>query len=304
VLAVLSDEEAGGIYGARFLVENHADLFEGIEYAIGEAGGSSLYVGERRFYPIMLAEKRTCRVKATVRGPGGHGSVPVRGGAMAKLGQLLDQLDSQRLPVHITPVPRRMLESMASALGGTMGDTLEQLLDPDLTDDALDRLGDLGFYLSAMLHNTVSPTILHGSEKINVIPSEVSVELDTRLLPGYGPEDVISELRQIVGQDVDLSVVHCRPARDETDMKLFQTLADILREADPDGLPVPFLLNGATDARQFSRLGIQTYGFTPMRFPEEMARRRMAHAPNERLPVSALRFGADAIYKLLQRFGG
>jgi acetylornithine deacetylase/succinyl-diaminopimelate desuccinylase-like protein len=302
VFAAVCDEEAGQGYGAKFLVENHPGLFEGIEYAIGESGAFSWYVGGRRFYPIMLAERQRCIIKATVRGPGGHGSRPVRGGAMAKLAQLLQRLDTQGLPVHITPVPRLMLESMASALGGSMGQTLEQLLDPTLTNDTLDRLGDLRPLLYAMLHNTVSPTILHGSEKINVIPSEVSVELDSRVLPGYEPKDIIAELRQVVSEDVELVVVHCEPARCEAGMGLFDTLADILRESDPDGLPVPLLVVGGTDARQFARLGIETYGFLPTLVPEDVARLSLSHAANERVPVSALHFGTDAICKLLQRF--
>jgi acetylornithine deacetylase/succinyl-diaminopimelate desuccinylase-like protein len=104
VLAILSDEETGGDFGAKYLIEHHADLFKDIRYAIGEFGGFTFYVGNRRFYMIMVAEKQACWLKATVRGPGGHGAMPVRGGAMAKLSHLLFQLDRHRLPVHITPI--------------------------------------------------------------------------------------------------------------------------------------------------------------------------------------------------------
>jgi len=93
ILTVVGDEEAGGDFGAKFLVEEHSNLFEGINYAIGEFGGFSLHLGGRKFYPIMISEKQICWMKATVRGPGGHGSMPVRGGAMAKLSQLLNELD-------------------------------------------------------------------------------------------------------------------------------------------------------------------------------------------------------------------
>src|SRR5260370_7672725 len=106
VRAVLADEEAGGICGARWLVDAHPELFTGIRHAIGESGGVALHVGGRRFYPIMVSEKRGCQMQLTLRGPGGHGSIPARGGAMAKLGQLLSRLDGARLPAHITtPVP-------------------------------------------------------------------------------------------------------------------------------------------------------------------------------------------------------
>jgi len=304
VLAIVSDEEAGSDFGAKFLVENHSDLFDGIRYAIGEFGGFTLHVGKQRFYPIMVAEKQICWMKATLRGPGGHGSMPVRGGAMARLSRLLQQLDKRRLPVHVTPVARLMFKTMASACGGLTGLILGRVTNPVLTDSVLNLLGQRGRVFAPLLHNTVSATVLHGSDKINVIPSEVSVELDARLLPGYQPDDVIAELRQIVGDDVEFEIIRCDPSPAEPDMGLFDTLAGILREADPDGIPVPLLLSAATDARFFSRLGIQTYGFLPMLLPEDFDFSRTIHAANERIPVGSVGFGANAIYELLQRFGG
>ena len=304
VLAVLSDEESGGHFGARFLVEEHADLFDGIRYAIGEFGGFSLHLGGRRFYPIMVAEKQVCRVKAIVRGPGGHGSMPVRDGAMAGLSRLLGRLDRHRLPVHVTPVARLMIEAMAAACGGRTGFVLRRLLNPALTNGVLRLLGERGQVFDPLLHNTVSPTVLHGSDKVNVIPAEVSVELDVRLLPGYGSDDALAELRSIAGDGVEFEAARSEAAPAAPDMSLFDTLGGVLREADPEGIPVPLLLSGATDGRFFSRLGIQTYGYLPMRLPEGFDFTGTIHAANERVPVEAVRFGADAIYGLLQRFGG
>lgn len=303
VLAIVSDEEALGSYGARYLVDNHADLFDGIRYAIGEFGGFTFHMGKRRFYPIMIAEKQCCWMKATLRGPGGHGSIPVRGGAMARLARLLQRLDKRQLPVHITPAARLMVGTMASALGGLTGLILGQLTNPRLTDRLLSLLGERGRSFAPLLHNTVSPTILHGSDKVNVIPGEVSVELDGRLLPGFGPDDMMAEVRQIIGDDVDLEVTHHDPGPAAPDMGLFDTLGDILREADPGGVPVPLLISGTTDGRLFSRLGIQTYGFLPMQLPPDFGFIGTIHGADERIPVEAVSFGANAIYRLLQRFG-
>ena len=304
VLVIVSDEEAGGDFGAKYLVENHAHLLEGIRYAIGEFGGFSAYVGSRRFYPIMTAEKQMCWMKATVRGPGGHGSMPVRGGAMAKLSRFLLRLDRHRLPVHITPVARQMIKTMASAAGGLSGLILGQLVNPPLTDSVVNMLGERGRSFDPLLRNTVSPTSLHGSSKINVIPSEVSVGLDGRLVPGYQPDDIIRELHRIAGDDVEIEVVRYDPGPAEPDMGLFDLLADILRQADPAGTPVPLLLPGVTDGRFFSRLGIQTYGFLPMALPEDFDFMGTIHAADERIPVESVRFGSDAIYELLGRFRG
>jgi len=303
VLAIVSDEEAGGDYGARYLVENHADLFEGIRYAIGEAGGFSFQVAGAKVYPIMVAEKQMCWMRATVRGDGGHGSTPVHGQAMAKLARMLQVLDRRRLPVHVTEPTRQMIETIASVLPPIQRHLLRQLLNPALTNTILNLLGPLGQVLDPLLHNTVSPTILHASTKTNVIPSEVSVELDGRLLPGHPADEIISELQELLGEEVEITIIRHEPGPSEPDMGLFDTLADILREADPGGAPGPLVLAGVTDARHFSRLGIHTYGFTPMKIPPDLNVWRLAHGADERIPVDAMEFGTEAIYKLLQRFG-
>lgn len=304
VLAVLCDEEAGSDDGAKYLVEQHTDVFGGIRYALGEFGGFPLYLGGRKFYPIQVAEKQLCWLKATVRGPAGHGSIPMRGGAMAKLGHLLQHLDAHRLPVHLTLVARQMLETMSCALPPALGSVFSQLLDPARTDRVLDGLGTQGLIFDPLLHNTVNATTVRGGHKINVVPSEIEVELDGRLLPGYRPADMISELRSILGDEVELELVRHDPGPADPDMGLFETLADTLREVDPEGIPVPLLLFGVSDARFFSRLGIQTYGFIPMQLPEAFNFVQTIHAADERIPVAALEFGTNALYKVLQRFGG
>ncbi len=304
VLAVLCDEEAGGDKGAKYLVENHAHHFEGARYALGEFGGVSMYVGQKIFYPIQVAEKQMCWMKATVRGPGGHGSRPMRGGAMANLAHFLQQLDRHRLPVHVTPTARWMIEGMAAALPFPTGLILRQLLTPALTDGVLGILGESGRTFEPLLRNTVNATIVRGGEKVNVIPSEITLEMDGRLLPGFSPDDMLSEMRRIVGDAVAIEVSRYDPAPAEPDMGLFKPLADVLREADPDGIPLPLLLPAVTDGRFFSRLGIQTYGFTPMKLPPDFSFFETIHAADERIPVEAVEFGADAIYNVLQRYPG
>jgi len=303
ILAIVCDEEAFSDYGARFLVENHPDEFEGVRYAIGEFGGFSMYVNKRRFYPIQISEKQICWLKATFRGPGGHGALPVRGGAMAKLSRFLQQIDKRRLPVHITPPAQLTFRAMASALGGINGLVLGQLINPRLTDRVLDLLGERGQLFDPLLHNTVSPTIVHASNKINVIPSEVSIELDCRLLPGLQPDDLIGEIHQIAGDSIEIDVIRYDRGPAEPDMRLFNTLAAILKEADPDGTPIPLLLSAVTDGRFFSRLGIQTYGYLPMLLPEDFNFTQTIHAADERIPIKAVEFGTNAIYQVLQRFG-
>jgi acetylornithine deacetylase/succinyl-diaminopimelate desuccinylase-like protein len=301
LLVVLSDEEAGGDFGAKFLVEDHAHLFDGIRYALGEFGGFSLHVAGRRFYPIQVAEKQICWLKATIRGPGGHGALINRGGTMARLGRFLRDIDRRRLPVHVTPVAREMLERMAAGVPQPQRGVLRSLLKPRLTDRVLPLLGDMARTTEPLLRNTVSATIVRAGHKINVVPAEIEVELDGRALPGFGPDDLIGELKEIVGEDVEIDLVRHDPGPREPDLELFEVLAGVLRELDPGATPVPLLQIGVTDARFFSRLGIQTYGFVPMRLPAGFDFLPLVHAADERVPAEALAFGTEAISRALQR---
>jgi acetylornithine deacetylase/succinyl-diaminopimelate desuccinylase-like protein len=300
ILAVLADEENGGDLGARFLVEQHADLFDGVRYAISEFGGFSTTVAGRRFYLIQVAEKQICWLKATIRGPGGHGAMINRGGTMARLARFLRDVERKPLPQHVTPVVRQMLETMADALPRASATVLRSLLNPRAWRGGLRLLGPRAAALEPMLRNTVSPTIVRGGSKINVVPSVVEVELDGRTLPGFGPEDLIREVHAAVGSDVELELVRHDPGPPSPDLGLLDGLGGVLRELDPEGIPVPFLQIGVTDARFFSRLGMQTYGFLPLRLPPDFEFAKLLHAADERVPLDAVEFGAEAVFRALQ----
>lgn len=304
ILTIVCDEEAGGDRGASYLADHHAHHFEGVRYAIGEFGGFSLQVSNRKFYPIMVAEKQICWLRATLRGEGGHGSLGHNGGCMAQLGDLLQALNAVKLPVHATPAATYMIESMAAALPMLSRFLLRGLLRPRMSNMILKLMGDKGRLFQPLLRNTVSATIVHGGEKINVLPSEITVDLDGRLLPGFTPAQLIDELhKRSVHRNVTLELVRHDACPASPDMGMFGLLSDVLREADPDAVPVPMLLPGGTDARHFARLGIQTYGFLPMPLPDDMKFSELIHAADERVPVDAIHFGARAIYQVIKKYG-
>jgi len=302
ILAVLSDEENGGDFGARFLAQEHDELFEGVKHAIGEFGGASQTIGGRRFYPIQVAEKQMCWMRGRVRGPGGHGALGVRGSAMGKTGRILARLDSGRLPVHVTPVARAWIEGMADALPRPQSLVLRTLLDPRLAEVTLRAPIPQLRLLDRALRNTVSPTIVHGGEKINVIPSQIDLELDGRLLPGFEPEDIISEIHTLVGPELELEVIRHDPYPAEPDLSQLPALSAILRELDPDAVPVPMLQVGVTDGRFFASIGIQTYGFLPLDLPDSFEFTKLIHAADERVPADSVRFGAEAVARSVARY--
>jgi acetylornithine deacetylase/succinyl-diaminopimelate desuccinylase-like protein len=303
VLAVLSDEEAGGDFGAAYLVENHAGQFSDIRYALGEFGGFPIYMAGKKFYAIEVAQKQICWMRASVHGPAGHGSIPMRGGATAKLARVLQNLDQNRLPIHITPTTQDMLKTMSAQVPDPVNTVLSQLLEPATADQVLDSLGPLGLTFDAMLHNTVNVTMIQGGSKVNVIPSEIVIELDGRILPGFSSDDMMDELKVMVDENVELEIVRYDPGPDEPDMGMFDTLGSIIREADPEGIPVPYLLSGSSDARFFSKLGIQTYGFIPMNLPPDFNFVQHIHGADERVPAEAVSFGSNVLYQVLKRYG-
>ncbi len=182
------------------------------------------------------------------------------------------------------------------------GVVIRQLLNPALTNLVLKAMGKQGALFSPLMHNTVSPTMLTASDQANVIPGEVSLGLDGRLVPGSKPEEMFRELHALLGEDFKLQVFKAEPGPALPDMGLFDLLGETLKELDPGGIPLPYVLSGVTDARFLSKLGIQTYGFTPLQLPEGFNFASTVHAADERVPVAALDFGVKAIYNALQRF--
>ena len=305
----VADEESGGDEGLGFLVEEHPELFADVEYALGEFGGFSMDVGGVETYPIQVNEKQVCWLEATFRGESGHASLPTTGTATAAAGEFLASLEDTRLPVHVTPPVRAMLEALAAELPEEEAAGIRALTDPERTDATLEAMGDRGRMFDALLHNTASATMVHGGDKENVVPEEVTVFLDCRLVPGQEPADVIAELRAATaleaaadrGVDVDLEVVRYEPGPPDADLGLFGDLAAVIEDAT-DGVAIPFVLFGASDARHLARVDVQSYGFTPMQLGD-LPFLELAHSGDERIPVETVGWGADRVYEAIRQYG-
>lgn len=300
----LSDEEVGGAFGADYLTSEHPQLLAGVRHALGEFGGFNLEFAGRRIYPIQVAEKQGCGIVFTVRGPGGHGSQVVRGSAAATLGQLLTRLEHRPVRLVVTPALRQMVGALAAGLPRAPATVLRAMLLPGLARPALRLLPpEARRVFEPLLRNTINPTILRGGSAVNVIPTELRLETDVRLLPGQTPEGFLAELRPSLPPNVEAEVVYTSPnPAAAPDMALFPLLAGALRRADPSGTPVPWFLSAVTDARFFNRLGIQTYGFTPMQFPAGLDFASFIHAADERIPAAALPFGTDILRAVLEEY--
>ncbi|MHB8341133.1 MAG: M20/M25/M40 family metallo-hydrolase [Mycobacteriales bacterium] len=292
VLAFVADEEAGGALGARWLVDQHAQLFEGCTEAIGEVGGFSVAVREDiRLYLIETAQKGMSWQRLSVSGRAGHGSMLNDDNAVTALCEAVARLGRHRFPVHLTPPVRALLEELAVAT--------DRQFDPANPEGGLAGLGGLARMIGASLRNTANPTQLDAGYKVNVIPGEAVAHVDGRFLPGH-EEEFEKELEAVLGPGVARTYLHRDIALETTfDGALVDAMSAALVAEDPGARPVPFLLSGGTDAKSFSRLGLRCFGFSPLRLPPDLDFAALFHGVDERVTVSGLQFGARVLRRFL-----
>ena len=293
VLAFLADEEAGSTWGSRWLVENHASLFDGVTEAISEVGGFSATIGGRRLYLVETAEKGMAWMRLTARGTAGHGSALQHNNAVTELAEAVARIGRHEWPTRLTPSARAFLEAAAGALG------LE--FTPDAVPQVLAKLGPLARMIGASLVNTANPTMLNAGYKVNVVPQVATASVDGRFLPGH-EEEFLIELDSLLGPGVEREFIHRDVALETTfDGILPEAMTAALLAEDPGARAVPYCMPAGTDGKAFSRLGIRCFGFAPLRLPADADFFGMFHGVDERVPVDALRFGVRVLDGFLDR---
>jgi acetylornithine deacetylase/succinyl-diaminopimelate desuccinylase-like protein len=312
IIAATADEETDTDQGIGPLVRDHPELLRA-EYALSEFGGHSMYVGNRCFYPVQTAEKGNAWMRMIARGRPGHASVPHPDNAVIYLARAIDKLARAKLPMSVTPTARAYVNGLAEGMGGGQGIALRAWLDMetlrDVRDVPLHRLiydGTLASELHAITHNTVVPTGLRGGYKTNVIPSSVEATLDCRTLPGFTSGDMVAQLRQALGDDaasIDFELDSGAEAIEFSfDTPLFKTISRALKRHDPNAIPVPYMLTGATDAKHVSRLGTICYGFSPMQLARGENFFDQVHGHDERVSIPALSWGVRVLYDVVREF--
>lgn len=301
IFAVVSDGEVRD-EGAKYLVEQHSEIFKDVKYAIGEFGAFTIYFDDKRFYPIMISEKQRCTVKVTFKGTGGHSAIPVINGATGKAGKFLSKINNKKLPVHITPIAENMVLAIAETLPFIKKNLMKLMLKKNFTNIIIKIMGKDNAVFDAIFHNTINTTLIAGGTKLNVVPEKVTVSLDGRIVPGISSEEFLEEIRHIAGEDAEVSIIEYHKGPSEVNRDMFHVLANIITENDTNANVIELMLPGVTGAMYFSKLGIQTYGFTPMLLPKDFNFTELIHGSDERIPVAALKFGENAIFTLLNKF--
>ena len=280
VLCFTADEEAGGHKGAEHLMREHRDELEGCTEAVGEVGGFSTTVRGRRMYLIEAAEKGMAWMKLTARGRAGHGSMINRDNAVTELAAAVARIGTHEWPVRLTPTMKTLLAAVAE-LAGTEAT-------PENAEALVQEFGGATRMLGAVLRNTTNPTMLGAGYKVNVIPTEATAHVDGRFLPGF-EDEFFATLAELCGENVSIEYVsRQQPWETPYDGDLVDAMSRSILAEDPDAIVAPYLMSGGTDAKHFNRLGLRSYGFAPLRLPDDLDFTALFHGVDERVPVDAL----------------
>jgi acetylornithine deacetylase/succinyl-diaminopimelate desuccinylase-like protein len=300
IFAAVADEEAGCDLGSRYLVEHHRGLVEA-EYALGESGGFSLHLGDNTFYPVQVAEKGFCWIRARVTSEPGHGSMPRHDSVVTKLGQALTRLGEAHLPIHQTKYLVDFLDAMRARQPSLIQPFVKLVARPHLLARVARMVpgASLSRSFSALLSNTAAATVVRAGAKTNVIPGVAEFEIDGRTLPGQTDEDLLRELRAVLGNEVELTVMKSAPpvVTEPIASPVFDIIKRQVEAREPDAQVVPYLIPGFTDAKYFTQMGARWYGFSPVKIEKASGIRfaEMFHGHDERVPVAGLAWGVEVL---------
>jgi len=288
-LVFVADEETGGDVGAHWLCQNHPDKVR-CDMLLNEGGGEYFEFDGRRRYGVCCAEKGIFRFKLTARGAAGHASLPRTGdNALVKLGPVLQRLKEGQPSFDVTEGPAELLRG----LGG----------DPDDPRKALTQIAstapELLIFLEPMLGVTLTPTMAHASDKINVIPSQAYLKIDCRVPPGHGEETALKRIAEVIGEPsadfefefTEKVIGNSSPVKTE----LMSAIEGWVMRHDPEADTVPVILPGFSDSRWFREAfpDCVAYGFFPQRHQSLLASAPLVHNADERIDVRDLGFAAS-----------
>jgi acetylornithine deacetylase/succinyl-diaminopimelate desuccinylase-like protein len=291
-LIFTADEEAGSGLGSKWLVEEHREVVEGCEEAIGEVGGFSLTVrDDLRLYLIQTAEKGMAWLDLIAEGHAGHGSLRHDQNAITELSAAVARIGTYQWPRKITDPQRAFLEAVAEAF--------EVDLDPDRVEQTLAHLGGIARMVAATMSNTANPTMLSAGYKHNVIPGRAEAGVDGRFLPG-SEEEFYATIADLIGDNVRYEILTHNPSV-ETQFSgaLVEAMQVSLQAEDEGARAVPYLFSGGTDGKAWQSVGIRCFGFAPLRLPPDLDFMGMFHGVDERVPTDSLEFGARVLDRFL-----
>jgi acetylornithine deacetylase/succinyl-diaminopimelate desuccinylase-like protein len=295
----LADEEAGGGVGARDLLAKHPELVRDVKYVMNEGGGIMELPDTHVLYQIEVAQKAPLWLRLTARGPAGHGSAPSANTATARLVRALARLADHNFPIEVLPEVQALYARKAPSLAAPLREGARDLR------KALARADFRAAFLhdahhAALVRNTLAISMLHGSDKENVIPGEASAVLDMRLLPGQDASKVQAEIVKLIADPaIEVQTLLSWTAHSSArDTPLFRAIEARAQTRDPGAQVLANVIGGFTDCNAFRAHGITCYGFMPLRLaPDAFAG---IHGNDERIRTSTLGEAVIAWLELLR----
>lgn len=292
VLVATADEEAGGLFGAGWLIEHHPEIFDGAGLLINE-GGNGEQTDEEIIFSVEVTQKVPVWLRLTAVDTPGHGSMPNATSSVTRIVDALASLRANPFPPRIVPAVDAMFQSLATSSGPEWQDAYGHMANAVTEPGFLEKLQKHSPFLHALTRDTCSMTRFEASNKINVVPPSAWAEIDCRILPDRTSEVFVDELRKLIAHTgVDIEVIMAfTPAVSATNTLLYRAIEEVTAERHPGSRVMPSVSTGFTDSHFTRDLGIASYGFDPTIVPEvEFSR---IHGNDERISVEAFRRGVS-----------
>jgi acetylornithine deacetylase/succinyl-diaminopimelate desuccinylase-like protein len=312
VFAATADEEQGGLSGADYLLRNYPEKVFA-PYVLNEGGGLAIPTRNGNVFTVQTAEKGILWFKVRAKGTPGHGSMPtVADNAIMRMNKVISKLGNYRSKVSLVPTVKSFLSEIAREDAVLQEPFTRLLANPELSDQILDELAkaspQLAEEIRPRLRMTITPTIIRGGVKENVIPSECETVFDCRILPGQESAQAVDLIKALLAEvDAEKLVFESlqvqEPSESTAETPLYTVISEVLRKFEPNCGVTPMLTTGGTDSRFFRRKGSVCYGFQPM-YPEESSGKvvKREHGIDERISVENLVFGTSVLYETVRKF--
>jgi len=300
IFAATADEEAGGGMGAQFIARKSPEKLRA-DFCVNEGAEAPMTINGKPCHFISIGEKSPCWMSVRTTGVAGHGSVPyLPNNAVVKMAKVIDALAAYKSRVVLTPEARHLIQSIADLTGFGKKVAVANL--EELLGTLEDR--DLASYLRAITRMTVSPNVVRGGIKTNIVPDWCEAEIDIRILPGQDREYAVSQIKPLLGDAEIGTIQYSLPTISPTDTPAYTLVVDTMKEFLGNAPVLPTLCAGATDSRYTRELGIPSYGIGMMTYRIDTAMKASVHGKDEKLDVQSLRLKSDMLVALAKKYLG
>jgi len=300
IFVAAADEETFGPLGMKYLIENCKEKIRA-DFAINEGGEAPVRIGSKTCHFLAVGEKGPVWAKLRARGSSVHGSLPMLGdNAVVKMAEVIQNLAGYQPQIVLIPEVKRLVQAVAELEG------FDNEISERNVDQVIQRVKDKNFsgYLTAITRMTVSPNMVQGGVKTNIVPDNCEADVDIRVLPGQDKDYIVKELSRVIGE-VEMEITqYTAPTFSTSDSASYRLVSDTLKEFVGDAPVLPVISSGGTDSRLLREVGIPSYGIGMITLNLDPAMRQSVHGRDEKIDIESLRLKSDFLATLARRYLG